>query len=49
MTDFLQGMIDMGTLIKEVPIHGGWLEIDNIKDLQLAELLVAKGRLGLNL
>ena len=49
MTDFLQGMIDMGTLIKEIPIHGGWLEIDNKKDLQLAELLVANGRIDLNL
>jgi choline kinase len=35
MTDFLQELIDCGFRVKSVPIHGGWLEIDTIGDLNL--------------
>lgn len=35
MTDFLQALIDRGFKIKAVPIHGGWLEIDSLKDLEI--------------
>ncbi len=37
MTDLLQGIIDSGFPVYQVPIHRGWLEIDSAKDLELAE------------
>jgi choline kinase len=46
MTDLLQGMIDMGFPVAAVPIRGGWVEIDSRRDLDLAEELVAAGRLA---
>ena len=45
MTDLLQGMIDLGHLVEAVPIRGQWMEIDSVGDLELAERLLAKGRL----
>jgi choline kinase len=33
MTDFLQKLINFGFNVKSVPIHGNWLEIDSISDL----------------
>ena len=45
MTDLLQGMIDDGSAITAVPIEGEWLEIDSLRDLELAKRLVASGRL----
>ena len=45
MTDLLQGMIDLGHPLATVSINGGWVEIDSIRDLQIAELLIAEGRL----
>jgi choline kinase len=46
MTDLLQGMIDNGTPLHAVQVSGGWVEIDNIDDLHLAESLVRSGRLS---
>ncbi|KKR79525.1 MAG: hypothetical protein UU24_C0006G0019 [Candidatus Nomurabacteria bacterium GW2011_GWA2_40_9] len=37
MTDFLQGMIDFGYPILEVPIKRNWLEIDSPSDYDLAK------------
>ena len=47
MTDLLQAMIDMGNPVTPVPINGGWIEIDDFEDLQLAERLLAYGRVAL--
>ncbi len=38
MTDMLQGLINKGNSVFEIPIHGGWVEIDSISDLELAKL-----------
>lgn len=46
MTDLLQGMIDLGMPVSAVPVRGGWVEVDSRRDLDLAEALVAAGRLG---
>jgi choline kinase len=35
MTDLLQAIIDTGSRVHSVPIQGGWVEIDNAKDLGL--------------
>ena len=43
MTDFLQGMIDRNVEISPVFINGKWAEIDNKKDLKIAEQFVKKG------
>ncbi|XOJ84598.1 phosphocholine cytidylyltransferase family protein [Methylophilaceae bacterium Uisw_099_01] len=32
MTDLLQAIIDSGQRIESVPIHGGWVEVDTVKD-----------------
>lgn len=34
MTDFLQALIDEGYKLRSVPVKGGWLEIDSLKDLE---------------
>ena len=36
MTDILQGIIDVGFPVHQVSIERGWLEIDTLSDLQLA-------------
>lgn len=46
MTDLLQGMVDLGYPVAAVPIDGGWVEVDSLSDLHLAERLVAAGRLA---
>jgi choline kinase len=45
MTDLLQGMIDRGHAVSAVPIEGGWVEVDSLRDLEIAEELIAGGRL----
>ena len=42
MTDLLQGMIDLGHPLSAVPIEGGWIEIDSIQDLRVAEQLIGE-------
>ena len=37
MTDVFQKMIDDNIKIKAVKISGGWLEIDTINDIKVAE------------
>ena len=49
MTDILQGIIDSGFPVHEVPICRGWLEIDSLGDLDLAESLVEVGAQGLTI
>lgn len=46
MTDLLQHMIDAGHAVSAVPVDGGWLEVDSLRDLELAERLMAQGRVG---
>ncbi len=46
VTDLLQAMIAAGTKVAAVVIDGGWVEIDSLSDLALAERLVSCGRLG---
>ena len=43
MTDFLQSLIDEGVNIWPVNIHGEWVEVDTVKDIELA---VTKKRLN---
>ena len=43
MTDFLQGMIDRKIEINPVFINEGWAEIDNKKDLKIAQQMIKKG------
>jgi choline kinase len=45
MTDLLQGLIKHGQKLSAVPINGGWVEVDSVSDLKLAETLIAEGRL----
>lgn len=46
MTDLIQTLIDDGLPVDAVDIHGGWVEIDSVEDLILAERLVRDGRLA---
>lgn len=46
LTDLLQGMIDRGSTLTPLKIHGGWVEIDTPTDLVLAEALLSEGRFG---
>jgi len=43
MTDLLQGLINEGIEVRPVWIEGGWLEIDTMNDLSLAETLTRVG------
>lgn len=36
MTDLLQGLVYEGRALKAVPVFGGWLEIDSMKDYEIA-------------
>lgn len=40
MTDMLQGIIDSGCPIQSVPVHRGWVEVDSMKDLEIADQLI---------
>ncbi|MDP6416336.1 MAG: phosphocholine cytidylyltransferase family protein [Gammaproteobacteria bacterium] len=40
MTDIIQGIIDTGFPVHQVPVQRGWLEIDTLIDLKLANRLV---------
>ncbi len=42
MTDLLQAVIDAGHPLQSVPVHGGWIEVDTVNDL---ESEVTRGRL----
>ena len=45
MTSFLQCLIDAGFEVRPVPIENGWLEIDTLADLSLAQRLEKHGGL----
>ncbi len=45
MTDLLQGMVDLGHALEVVPVHGGWVEVDSLRDLAVADRLLKAGRL----
>ena len=34
MTDLIQEMIDEGHTVQSVPVHGGWIEVDTVEDLE---------------
>ena len=34
MTDLLQSMIDLGYRLDSAPVHGGWVEVDTVSDLE---------------
>ena len=40
MTDILQGIVDAGFPVYQVPVQRGWVEIDSPSDLRLAEQLM---------
>lgn len=46
MTDLLRGLIGRGTSLSPVVVNGGWVEIDSVRDLAVAEQLVTDGRLA---
>ncbi|CAB1075346.1 hypothetical protein JY97_00970 [Alkalispirochaeta odontotermitis] len=48
MTDILQGIIDSGFPINQVPVQRGWLEIDSLRDLAVAEnsIMIHDGQLA---
>lgn len=46
MTDLLQGMVNQGVALTALPVQGGWMEIDTLRDLAVAERLLAEGRLS---
>lgn len=45
MTDLLQGLIGQGERLAAVPITRGWVEVDNPRDLHVAEQYAAAGGL----
>lgn len=45
MTDLLQGLIGQGQRLAAIPIRRGWVEIDNPRDLEVANRYVAGGGL----
>ena len=47
MTDLLQGMIERGEKLDAVEIQRGWLEVDSIKDRNIAELALLEKRVCL--
>ena len=34
MTDLIQEIIDAGHVVQSVPVHGGWVEVDTVEDLE---------------
>jgi choline kinase len=46
MTDLLQGMIEQGHKLNPVTIDRGWVEIDSVGDLAVAEEIMRYGSLG---
>ncbi len=46
-TDLLTEWIDQNVPVMEIPIAGGWTEIDSQRDLQVAQELMAEGQLAM--
>lgn len=45
MTDFLQALIDAGTVVSAVPVENGWIEFDTAEDYENALQWCAQGTL----
>jgi hypothetical protein len=45
MTDLLQGMVEIGNPPDAIGISGGWVEIDDLQDLKLAQQKFSAGQL----
>ena len=43
MTDLLQELVNTGRPVAPVDIHGGWVEIDNLRDHEIATEMVRRG------
>lgn len=48
ITDFLQIMIKKGVIISPLEIERGWVEVDSLSDIKIAENIVKKGSLRKN-
>jgi NDP-sugar pyrophosphorylase family protein len=46
MTDLLQAIIDQGFRIDSVPVHGGWVEVDTVADLESMTLRSRLSEMG---
>jgi len=46
MTDLLQAIVDAGNEVRAVPVNRGWLEVDSVSDLDLANRNVLPGPEG---
>lgn len=44
LTDLLHGLAQRGTVVKTIPIRGGWTEVDSLDDLAVAEAIVHEQR-----
>ena len=44
LTDLLHGLAQRGTVVKTIPIRGGWAEVDSLDDLAVAEAIVQEQR-----
>lgn len=45
MTTFIQDLINSNWDVRAVPVEGGWLEVDNVADLETYEKLASSGML----
>ena len=41
MTDFLQLIVNNGLAVRGVPVYGGWIEIDNLNDLEVYKKILS--------
>ena len=46
MTDFIQGLVNVGCKIKAVSISNGWLELDNNNDYEIYNKMYLEGKLS---
>ena len=46
MTSLLAGLIAAGHPVRGLPCSGGWCEIDDARDLAVAEVVLAEGKRG---
>jgi len=46
MTDLLMEMILIGVDVHAVPVAGGWLEIDTVRDFETASTMIADGSIA---
>jgi choline kinase len=46
MTEFLNALVHAGWMVRTLPVHGGWLEIDTPHDLSLYHQMEARSELS---